>query len=849
MARCEALPASGAGLCGPGHIAARKPYKYKGFFWILDCPARVMLSDLRFALRSIRTSPGFYAAVLAILGLGIGITVSVFSLVDGVVLHPLPYRDPERLVAIERVATKPPFESNGSFSYSDFEQFRENGHSFSDVAVTYRSGWSQIVLSDPRERIRGGFVLPNFFEMFGRRPLLGRVFGESENGEHVIVLSEPLAARRFGSAELALGRDLSFSGLKWRVIGIMPADFRVPYLDSQFWAPVKSHPEWIDRSEPDSIQRSERWDLMARLRPGVSLTAAQLEADAVYKPIDLERRAKLDRASVVPMRDHFTGQARQPFAILAASVGVLLLIACANVANLLLARAASRRLEFAIRAALGGRVSRLLRQSVAETIIVGLLAGALGVGLSFWMVGALRAVSPAGTPRLDEVHVDPRALLFAVALSVAMGLFLGIASAWRSVHTDAAEPLNSTARSGTRLGNRQRDLLVISEFALAMVLLTGSALLIRSFIAVLRTDPGFRPEHVLTARIELPPGLNDEQKSQFYRDAMERIRQMPGVQAVGAAQSIFQLDVTRTHALRIVEGHGAEPVAQWQALEWSQIAGDYFQVLGVPLVRGRFFDEPDGPLAPPVVIVNETLARRYWPGEDPIGKRLKGQDPRGPNGGKNDDWLTVVGVVKDMRAGGRERAPFSQVYEVQAQRAEETDSLVIRVSGNPAQAASAVRAAIAEVNTNVRILALSTMDQLLADQETQRRFETWLLALFSGAALALAALGVFAVMHFTVAAKTREIGIRIAVGARRTHVLKFVMSSGARLALTGVGIGAIASVWLTELLEKTLFRVSPTDPASFAAAATVLGAVAAVACLLPAWRASRVDPVNALRHV
>ncbi|HLW76287.1 MAG TPA: ABC transporter permease, partial [Bryobacteraceae bacterium] len=783
--------------------------------------------------------------MLAILGIGIGVTVSVFSMVDGVVLRPLPYRDPGRLVAIERVAVAPPFESNGSFSYTDFEQLQARATSFSDMAVTYRSGWSQIQLGEPFERLRGAFVSPNFFAMFGRAPIVGRAFTAQENGANVILVSEPLATRRFGSAELALGRDLQFSGARWRIVGIMPADFRVPFLDSQFWAPVMSHPEWIDKQEVNANQFSSRWDLMGRLPPGVPLATAQAELDSLYKPVDGARKERLDRAMVVPLREHFTGEARRPFVILGASVGLLLLIACANVANLLLARAASRRREFAIRAALGAGVARLLRQALAEATTICVLAGALGVGVSVWLVGALKAFAPEGTPRVDQVAIDGRVLVFAIALSVAMGLFLGVASVWGTMRRQAAEPLNSATRSSTisREGNRQKNVLVAAEFAIAMVLLTGSALLIRSFVRVARIDPGFRPEHILTVRIELPPGINEAQVSQFYRDATDRIRNTPGVEAVGTARSVFQLDVTRTHSLRIVEGQPPEPVDKWQTLEWAQVGEDYFQTLGIPLLDGRFFDERDGPMAPPVAIVNETLARRYWPGENPVGKRLKGQDPRGPNHGKNDDWVTVVGVVKDMRAAGRERKPFGQIYEAQAQAGIENNyTFVIRWAGDPAREASAMRAAIHDANRNVTVTAMNTMEQELAEQETQRRFETWLIGLFSAMALGLAALGVFAVMHFAVSAKTREIGIRMAVGARASDILHSVIAGGTRLALAGIAVGAFVSVWITQLLASMLFQLEPTDPISFAAAAAILTMVAIAASLLPAVRAARLDP-------
>ena len=809
-----------------------------------------LLADIRFAFRAIRHSPGFYGLVVGILGLGIAASVSVFSLVDGVWLRPLPYRDPARLVALEAVATRPPFDQNGSVTYNDFERLTAETRSFEQLAVTYRDGWSQVVLTDQgRERVRCAFVSPNLFDLFARPPLAGRVFTAEENrrAEHVVVIGERLAMRRFGSAAAALGQELEFTG-KWKIIGVMPADFRVPFLDVQLWAPVMSHPEWIDKEEPHAQMLSQRWDVMGRLRPGVSLESAQAEVDTVYGRL----RAALpenhhDRVLVRTLREHFAGETRGPSTLLAGAVAFLLLIACANVGNLLLSRAALRQREFAIRAALGAGASRLLLQALAETTSLCLLAGALGVALSFGLVRVLKAVAPPGTPRLDEVGIDVRVLLFAAGLSLAAGVCLGLVSTWRGVQQGPANGLALAGRSTTtsREGRRLKNLMVASEFALAMVLLTGAALLIRSFVAVLQVDLGFRPDHILTARVEPPAGAP---AGQFYREAMARIRQLPGVKAVGATSRVFELGVRRTHALRVVEGRPDEPVERWEALEWSRVSGDYFQAMGIPLVRGRYFNQRDTADAPPVVIVNEVLARRYWPGENPLGKRLKGMDPRGPNGGKNDDWLTVVGVVKDMRMGGRERAPFSQIYEVQEQRGEEAGEWVIRTAGDPAAMAAAVRAAVRDTSRAATVAVTSTMEQVLSDQEVDRRFQTWLIGVFSAVALALAALGVFAVMHFAVSAKTREIGIRMAVGARAGDILGLVMTDGAKLALAGIGAGALASMWVTEALSSLLFAVKPSDPASFAGAAGVLAGVALAACYLPARRAARLDPVRALRE-
>lgn len=809
-----------------------------------------MLADLRNAIRSILNAPSHHSLVLLILGLGIGVTVSVFSLVDGLVLRPLPYRDAGRLVAVQSVATKPPFDANGSFSYDDFEQLRDKARSFQELAVMYRIGWSQVTLTDggQTEKLRGGFVSRNFFALLGRAPVVGRVFTTDEvaQGADVLLVGEPFAKRRFGSNEGALGRELEIANKRWRIIGVMPADFHVPFLDSQLWGPVTAHPEWDDKTEPNSRQRAQRWDLMARLKPGVSLSSTQSEIDSVYGGLrDKAPEWHSDRALVVPLQEHFTGEAQRPFMILAMSVGLLLLIACTNVSNLLVARAASRQREFAVRAALGAGLGRLLRQALVETTLVCMVAGAFGTGLSFWLIKVITAFVPARTPRIEDVNINSRVLLFSIVLSIGLGIILGLTSVWSNMRRDVAQPLNSVSRGSSR-GMRQKNVLVVCEFALAMVLLTGSALLIRSFVAVLRIDPGFRPEHVLTMRVELSAQMSATQVMQFYRDSMERLRNVPGIQAAGAVNWVFQ-GPTRTHSLRAVEGRENEPVEKWDALEWSQVSGDYFQAMGIPLLRGRFFEEHDGPTAPPVVIVNETLARRYWPGEDAVGKRVKGWDPRGPNGGKNDDWLTVVGVVKDIRGGGRERKPFAQMYEAQAQRGEVINLFVVRTAHDPAQATSGLRAAIHDANPNVGVAGVNTMEEVLADQEAQRRFETWLIGLFSAVALGLAALGVFAVMHLTVTARTREIGIRMAVGARAGDILHLVIGSGAKLAIMGIAAGAFASAWVTDVLAGILFAIKPTDLWSFAGAAIVLTLVAIAACLFPALRAAHLDPISAMR--
>ncbi len=807
------------------------------------------VTDFRYALRNLRRAPAFYLLVVGFLGLGIACSVAVFSLVDGILVRPLPYSHPRRLVALTSYAIQPPFDSNGSLSYNDFLQFKATARSLSDVACTFRTGWSRVTLRRGTEPapVQGAFVSPNLFSLFGRQPLIGRTFTDQENLEaaRVVIISEGLWAQLFGSSPQAIGQDIVLGRDRWRVIGVMPSDFQVPFLDTQLWAPVRSHPEWNDRKEANPLDRA-RWDLMARLKPGVTFATAQAEVDSIEKGL----RASLpefhrDEVRVVPLREHFTGNVRKPLLVLGGAVVFLLLITCANVANLLLTRASHRKREIAIRYALGARHGRVVRQLAIEAIVFSLVGGVLGIVGAFSLVPLLKAISPANTPLLNSVTLDARSLIFALALSMTVGVLLGIAPARGGPSRDASEDLNSAGRNLTpdRRSRRLKNVLVAVEFAVAMVLLTGAGLLIRSMIAVLSTDPGFQTARVLTVQIGLPNNTSPGQVTQFYSGALQRIRGLPGVTAAGGVSNLFFLNETRTHALRQVEGHAPEAKSAWTPLVWAQVTGHYFEAMGIRLERGRFFDDRDSADAPPVAIINETLAARYWPHADPIGKHLKGFDPRG----SHDDWLTVVGVVADTRSAGLERAPISQIYEVQAQRGEQIGSLVVRTS-NTTKLAASIREVLHQMNPDVTVASIATMEQLLGRQQMQRRFQTWVVSMFSAIALVLALFGVFAAMHYSVAARRSEIGIRIAVGARPGDVLLLVIRSGARIALWGVLAGSVAAIWLVQLISSMLYGVRPTDPISIAAAAGSLLMVAVLGSYGPALAASRVDPISSLRQ-
>jgi putative ABC transport system permease protein len=585
---------------------------------------------------------------------------------------------------------------------------------------------------------------------------------------------------------------------------------------------------------------------MARLKPDVTLAAAQNEVDSIERGLKAALpEFHTNAVKVVPLREHFTGSVQRPLVVLFAAVAFLLFIACANVANLLLGRASLREREFAIRTALGAGRVRIMRQLVIEALAFSCVGGLLGIAGAFGLVPLLKTLTPANTPLLDAVTMNERGLLLASLLSIAIGVLLGMAPAWHFVPRKTNESLKTAERNSTepRASRRFKSLLVAAEFAVAMVLLTGAGLLIRSFVAVLYVNPGFHAE-VLTIQLALPGDTPQSTAAQFYREALERIATFPGVQAAGGISNLFFLNETRTHALREVEGHPPEPKSSWTPLVWAQISGDYFQAMGIPLLQGPFFNQSDRPDSPPAAIINETLARRYWPHQNPVGKHLRGFDPRG----QHDDWLTVVGVVRDTRSGGLEKKPFSQIYEPQWQRGEQIGNLVVRTAAEPGALGPSLRTLLHDLNHNVTISSIATMEQLLERQELQRRFQTWLITVFSGLALALAAFGVLAIMHFSVAARRKEIGIRMAMGANPSDITRLILNHGARLAMGGMLAGAVAAMWLTRTIAGMLYGVKPLDPVSLAVAALLLFTVALLGSYLPARAAARVDPLNAIRQ-
>jgi putative ABC transport system permease protein len=811
-----------------------------------------LLHDFRFALRTLRKSPGFTAVAIFTLAVGIGANTAIFSVIEAVLLRPLPYKDPQRLVLL----TDSQDSQSGAFLFGEIEAFKSQNHSFEDIASYYRnSGFSRVTLTSrgEPESVQGAFVSANFFPLMGVRPALGRVFTSEEEAQRarVVVLSYGLWRRRFGGSRDAIGKLIQIDAVDSEIVGVMPATFQFPARDQQFWAPLTTNRYWNDPALSARIGFGhtryfyERGQAIGRLSRGVTLAQAQTEVDAVFRRSEPDfGNDRMPGITIAPLRVTLSGNTRLTLILLFCAVSFVLLISCSNVANLLLARGATREREMAVRAALGAGRGRLSRQLLAESSILGMFGGGVGLLLASLGMHLLVAIAPADIPRLEQTAIDRGTVAFTFTISLLSAIFFGLVPAWKATRSDAGDVLRG-ARSGGPSLTRTRAALVIAEIALAVVLLAGAGLLIRSLFAVELLDPGFEPDRVLTMNVSLPSGTS-ESRNVFYDAVLDRVRSLPGVQAAGAVDALFELGGVGNLGLRAIEGRAPEPIDRWTPLSWVSIRGDYFQAMATSLLRGRYFVPEDGPKSPLVGIIDESMARRYWPGQDPLGKRFKGQDPRG----SNDDWVTVVGVVRDMRRGGLEKNPTPHVFEPYAQAldGDRTVDLVVRTAGYSSATAASLRETVRELSGTAIVSNVSTMEQQLADQLSPRRFQTSLLGLFSGIAMLLAGVGVFGVMHYSVAQRVHEIAIRAALGAQRQDVLRLVLGQAVRLAFWGIVVGIFLALGLTRFIASLLFGVGPTDPFTFVAVPLLLALVTLLASYVPARRAMRVDPMVALRY-
>ncbi len=803
-----------------------------------------LLSDIRYGFRMILKSPGFTIVAVLALALGIGANSAIFSVVNAVLLRALPFEQQEQLVHVWGTHVKRGTDRNAA-SYLDFADFRDQNQVFEHMA-----GYTESVVIltgvDAPEQLSGTFASGDLFAVLKARPALGRVFtheDEPPTSVRVAVISYGLWQRRFAGDTKLIGQQIMLDGVSRTVIGVMPPDFAFPLeaKKTEFWIPINP------TTETNKERGAHYLSVIARLKPGVSLQQAQAEMTTIASRLEQQYPDKnAGRGiSLISMYENVVGKIRTTLLILLGAVGFVLLIACANVANLLLARAASRQKEIAIRTALGANRWRIVRQLLTESILLSVVGGGLGLLLALWGLDLLVSVMPADLPRMKEIGLDGRVLSFTLLISVLTGIIFGLAPALQASRTELNESLKEGGRSSTEgiRRNRVRSLLVVSQVALSLVLLIGAGLLIRSFKQLRDVNPGLNPHRVLTAVVALPDAKyrEDPQIISFFQQVLQRAAALPGLEAVGAV-SPLPLSGDMAQNLLTIEGRPPLPPGEKNVTHSRVVSADYFRAMGIPLVKGRYLSEQDNKNAPRVVIINETVARKYFPGEEALGKRIDVTIAE-------DNLAEIVGIVGDVKHHTLDKESGPECYFSYQQIPSPYMTLVARSKADdPSALASGLRQAVEQVDKDQPLSDIRPMEQLLADSLASRRFNMLLLGIFSALALTLAAVGIFGVMNYSVTQRTHEIGIRMALGARERDVLKMVVGQGMMLTLIGVAIGLVAAFALTRLMASLLYGVTATDPWTFAGVALVLSLVALLASFIPARRATKVDPMVALRY-
>jgi putative ABC transport system permease protein len=794
--------------------------------------------DVRHALRMLRRTPGFTLVALVTLALGIGANSAIFSVAQGVLIRPLPYPNADQLAMVwmdnARISLREDWHS-----YPGYADYRAANTTFADLAIFNGTSRTLTGAGEP-ERVRGAHGSANLFDVLGVRPLHGRAFSAEEDrpgANNVVVLGHGLWQRRFGGRDDAIGTTVEMSGRPMRVIGVMPPGFAFPERQTEFWVPTG----------PSEAQRNNRGSLwlqvIGRMKPGVPVERAQADLARVNQ--DILARFPAQRGYgvyVVGYGEQVVGRVRPAILVLAGAVAFVVLIACANVASLLLARGAVREREVALRAALGAGRGRLLRQLLTESALLGLAGGALGVGLAAFGLRALLAAAPADLPRLDAIAMDWRVLGFTTLLSLVTGLAFGVAPAWQLARVDPGQTLKEGGRSSSHGGRAMRRALVVAEVALAVVLLVGAGLMLRSFDRLQQTDLGFRPDGLLTARVSLYGDRYREpaRVADFYRQLFERLRAQPGIAGAAGIGTVF-LTATPNSTNFSIEGRPEFPVDERVEVPVDAATPDYFRVMDIPLRRGRFFDERDAAGAAPTVIINETMARRFWRDDDPIGRRIKYGTlaSQGP-------WMTIVGVVADTRRTGYDAQVRPETYLPHAQSPDGGLMLLIRTAGDPAAAAPSLRSIVRDLDPALAVQGVQPLSSILVEMTAQRRLNTILLTVFAVVAALLAAVGIYGLIAYSVAQRTRELGVRIALGASAARVMRLVAGEGLVLAGAGVALGLGAALVLGRSMSTLLYGVSASDPATFAAIALVATLTAVSASIVPALRAVRIDPSRSL---
>ena len=822
-----------------------------------------LIHDLRYGARMLIKKPGFTLVAIITLALGIGANTAIFSVVNAVLLRPLPFPQPERLAMVNTTNLERGITNFGT-SMPDFRAWRERNRVFEKMAAFSTTSFNISGTTEP-ERVSGARASADLFSVLGVTPVRGRAFtGEEEifGKHHVVIVSEALWQRRFGAEASLTDQRMTLNGEQYAIIGVMPRAFQFPDQTVALWTPLAV----ADGSENNT--RGNYWlGVVARLKPGVSAAQAEAEMDGIFRQLEQEETGFGGfGAQVVLLHEATVGGVKTALLVLLAAVSLVLLIACANVANLLLARAAARQREIAVRTALGAGRGRLIRQLLAESLLLGLAGGALGLLLAVWGVDVLVGLGP-NVPRLGEIGIDRAVLLFTFALAILTSVTFGLVPALQSSKTDLNETLKESGRSATVSARRRvlGNALVVVEVALSFVLLAGAGLMINSLLRLQRVNPGFRTDHIITMQLSLPAAQyapdRPELTSSFFQQLIERVKTLPGVEAAGVTSALPLTNSGWGKLFTIEDRPAPKSLDEVPNVQYRQVSADYFGTLAIPTLKGRPFSERDTRSTLPVAMINETLARRFFADADPIGKRLFLGPPEElvPPGilppGFRFQHFTIIGVIGDVRHNGLNQPLTPEIYTLHEQElaskfASPSGSmyLAVRTTTEPSTLVGAIRREVQQLDREQPIAGIATMEELLATSLSQSRFSTLLLAIFAGLALILAAVGIYGVMAYSVAQRTHEIGIRVALGAQAGDVLKLVMSQGLTLAVAGVAIGLGAALIMTRVMTSLLYGVTATDPVTFAVIPVVLTGVALVASFVPARRATKVDPMVALRY-
>jgi predicted permease len=806
-----------------------------------------MFQDLRFGVRMLLKKPGFTFMTVLMLALGIGANTAIFSVVNGVLLKPLPYRAPEELIRVfESSQTQPKF----PMALGNFQDYREHNNTLSGLALYTRQD-VELAQDDDPERLPALGVTSGFFELLGVQPLLGREFhreDELPSQNPGVILSHRLWQRRFNGEPGIIGKAVTLSGRLFTIVGVMPPGVQHVGGDYRSTPHGENVDVWWPLELPPQAGRNAHFcNAIGRLKPGVSATEALTDFNIIAERL-AEQFPKSNRAwriAIQPLHEELVGGARTTLWVLLGTVFFVLLIACVNVANLLLARATAREREMAVRSAMGAGRRRIVRQLLTESLLLATLGGAAGILLAKWAIEALRVLGPEQLPRLQAISIDGKILLFTLALTLLTSVLFGLAPALQSGRINLNELLKEGGRGGAG-GKRQRrlrDALVIAEVALALVLLVGAGLLMRSFWKLQQADPGFTAERVLTASLSLPGARYREapKVAAFQEQLLERLAALPDVQVAGLTSDLPWTGYDENAGFNI-EGRAPSP-DDGPSARYHFVSADYFRAIGVPLLEGRPFNAADRQGAPRVVLINQSLAERYWPGESAVGKRFTfAAQP------KEADWFTIVGVVGDVKDFPTSAAAAPAFYWSMLQQTPRQMILTVRTTAEPLKLAEALRNEVRSLDQNLPLADVQTLATVAASAVANQRFTLWLVGLFALTAMVLAAVGIYSVLSYLVAQRKHEIGVRLALGAQTSDVLRLVIGQGMTLALSGVGLGLAGAFGLTRLMQKLLYGVSATDLWTFSAIALLLTTVALLACWIPARRALKVAPIVALRH-